>query len=96
MPAVVKILLVNPNSTVAMTEGMRAELDPICPPGVVLSYYTAPNHAPDAINTFVKGVTSAAACCDDLLATGALDAQDGFLVCCCAYFSTGLWVILRG
>lgn len=82
MSGSVALLVINPNSTASVTDGLRAILPP--PPGVTLDFYTAPPTAPPAISDATTGVLSAAACFADISARGLLDAYDGFLVCCCA------------
>ena len=81
----VALLVINPNSTASVTDGLRAILPP--PPGATLEFYTAPRNAPPAISDATTGVLSAAACFTDLTANGALDKYDGFLVCCCASYT---------
>ncbi|KJA22950.1 hypothetical protein HYPSUDRAFT_138538 [Hypholoma sublateritium FD-334 SS-4] len=80
MSGTVALLVINPNSTASVTDGLRAILPP--PPGTTLEFYTAPPSAPSAISDATTGVLSAAACLADLTARGLLDAFDGFLVCC--------------
>ncbi|GAA5937920.1 hypothetical protein JCM3775_002396 [Rhodotorula graminis] len=76
------ILVINPNSTRAITDGLRDALEPYRAQDVALSYYTAPSHAPTGIRDFRTGIMTAAICFSDLDATGALERHDGFLVCC--------------
>ncbi|GAA5830592.1 hypothetical protein JCM11251_002525 [Rhodosporidiobolus azoricus] len=77
-----RLLIINPNSTESITDGLRDALDPYCPPGVELSYFTGPNHAPTGISDFVTGIQTAAICFEELEKEGALGKYDGFLVCC--------------
>ncbi|GAA6062337.1 hypothetical protein JCM10212_006587 [Sporobolomyces blumeae] len=77
-----KLLIINPNSTRDITNGIASSLDPHCPPGCTLSYFTAPSHAPPSIRDYRTGIETAAACYDVLVRDGSFDAFDGFLVCC--------------
>lgn len=78
-----KILIINPNSTKDITDGIAESLDPYCPPNCQLYYFTAPAHAPPSIRDYVTGIQTAAACFDEMINTGAFERFDGFLVCCC-------------
>lgn len=77
-----KLLIINPNSTRDITDGIADSLNPHCPPGAQLSYFTAPAHAPTSIRDYVTGIQTAAACFDELIKVGAIEEFDGFLVCC--------------
>ncbi|GAA5830859.1 hypothetical protein JCM5353_000593 [Sporobolomyces roseus] len=77
-----KILIINPNSTKDITDGIAESLDPYCPPNCQLHYFTAPAHAPPSIRDYVTGIQTAAACFDEMINTGAFERFDGFLVCC--------------
>ncbi|GAA6005371.1 hypothetical protein JCM10207_002956 [Rhodosporidiobolus poonsookiae] len=77
-----RLLVINPNSTASITEGIQAALDPYCPAGVEITYFTAPSHAPTGISDFRTGIQTAYICFDELEKTGAFDKYDGFLVCC--------------
>lgn len=81
--AEVHLLVINPNSSESITKGLQASLEPFTPPGVRLSYFTAPSHAPKAIINAVTAIQTAAFCYEALLESGALSKYDGFLVCCC-------------
>ena len=83
MPKNALVLVINPNSSESITEGLRAALSSICPDWLDIEYYTAPKHAPEAIVDYTTMVTTATYCYDDLKQRGALDTYDGFLVCCC-------------
>jgi len=78
------ILVINPNSTEAITDGLRASLMPIQPVGLELAFFTAPAPAPTGISNFVTAIQTAHICFEALLKAGELDQHDGFLVCCCA------------
>ncbi|BGP13114.1 Protein dcg1 [Rhodosporidiobolus nylandii] len=73
------LLVINPNSTESITDGLRAALDPYCPAGVELFYFTAPSRAPTGISNFVTGIQTAAICFEELESSGALEEYDGFL-----------------
>ncbi|KAJ7293341.1 Asp/Glu/hydantoin racemase [Mycena rebaudengoi] len=77
----ISILVINPNSSRSVTEGLEVVLKQCTPPDAVLSFYTAPSNAPPSINDVTTGILSAAACFDDLTAKG-IDKYDGFLVSC--------------
>ncbi|GAA5971381.1 hypothetical protein JCM11641_008330 [Rhodosporidiobolus odoratus] len=77
-----RLLIINPNSTESITDGLRAALDPYCPPGMSLTYFTAPSQAPTGISDFRTGILTAAVCFEELEKSGALVTYDGFLVCC--------------
>ncbi|GAA5957358.1 hypothetical protein JCM3765_000435 [Sporobolomyces pararoseus] len=77
-----KLLIINPNSTQDITDGIADSLNPHCPPNAELTYFTAPSHAPTAIRDYVTGIQTAAACFDEMLKNGAFEKFDGFLVCC--------------
>lgn len=77
------LLIINPNSTEAITDGLRASLLPVQPAGVELRFFTAPPGAPTGISNLVTAVQTAHLCFEALLNQGAFDKYDGFLVCCC-------------
>lgn len=79
-----RLLVINPNSTESITDGLRDALEPYRPADVHLDYFTGPSHAPTGIRDFRTGVQTAAICFDELEKSGALRRYDGFLVCCCA------------
>jgi Asp/Glu/hydantoin racemase len=82
MSDTISLLVINPNSSASMTDGLLQNLVP--PPGVTLAFYTAPASAPPSINDATTGVLSAAACFADIQKEGIIERYDGFLVCCCA------------
>ncbi|KAL8279484.1 hypothetical protein RQP46_008046 [Phenoliferia psychrophenolica] len=81
-PQAVRLLIINPNSSASITVGLKEALDPFCPPGVELTYYTAPEHAPPSINDFCTASLTAVACYEDIKFKGLHEVYDGFLVCC--------------
>lgn len=78
-----KVLVINPNSTQSVTDGLQAALDPVAPPGVELGYFTAPPHAPPSSHTFHLSCLTAVYCFEKLEKIGAFEKYDAFLVCCC-------------
>lgn len=80
----ISLLIINPNSSASVTDGLRQILAP--PPGSTLTFYTAPPSAPPSINDATTGVLSAAACFADINAQDLIAKYDGFLVCCCTSF----------
>lgn len=79
------LLVINPNSTEAITDGLRASLTPACPAHLTLAFFTAPAPAPTGISNFVTAIQTAYVCFQALLNDGAFDKHDGFLVCCCEF-----------
>ncbi|GAA5976706.1 hypothetical protein JCM10908_005602 [Rhodotorula pacifica] len=78
-----RLLVINPNSTEAITDGLRESLETVqLPDEFVVGYYTAPAHAPTGISNFVTGIQTAASCFEALREEGAFETYDGFLVCC--------------
>ncbi|RXW20373.1 hypothetical protein EST38_g5478 [Candolleomyces aberdarensis] len=80
-----KLLIINPNTTQSMTQGLRDALIPLTPPGTHLTFYTAPAElgASPAISDISTGIQSAQACAKDIIyEKKLLDVYDGFLVCC--------------
>lgn len=78
------ILIINPNSSEVITEGLKASLTkPYIPWEVSFDFYTAPSHAPPAITDTTTAVLTASACWEDIRSRGLIDKYDGFLVCCC-------------
>jgi Asp/Glu/Hydantoin racemase len=71
----VSILIINPNSSEVITKGMEDVLTPSVPPGVTLTYFTAPSDSPPAINDVVTANLSATASYKALLPL--LDRYDG-------------------
>lgn len=79
------ILVINPNSSTSITDGLRSSLKAIKPSFVELEFYTAPSHAAKAISDFRTMNSTSTHCYEDLLANGAFRKFDAFLVCCCKY-----------
>ncbi|KAF9446767.1 hypothetical protein P691DRAFT_803533 [Macrolepiota fuliginosa MF-IS2] len=80
--SIASLLIINPNSSGSITEGLVRVLTPLTPPGAALTFYTAPNCAPPAIENLTTGVQSAHVCYEDILNQDLLNHHDGFLVCC--------------
>ncbi|KAJ3573117.1 hypothetical protein NP233_g2632 [Leucocoprinus birnbaumii] len=79
---IASLLIINPNSSQSITDGLAEALTALTPPGTELTFYTAPKNAPPAIIDLTTGVQSANVCFEDILNRGLLDDHDGFLVCC--------------
>lgn len=77
------LLIINPNSSQSITDGLRECLDPLKQADVELSYFTAPDQAPAAIVDTITANQTATYCYDELVRSGATGQFDGFLVCCC-------------
>ncbi|KAF8888019.1 Asp/Glu/hydantoin racemase [Infundibulicybe gibba] len=77
-----RILVINPNSSQSVTDGLVESLTPLSPPQTTLSFYTAPATAPLSIDDITTATLSAAECMVDINAKGLLDQYDGFLICC--------------
>ncbi|TFK97373.1 Asp/Glu/hydantoin racemase [Pterulicium gracile] len=76
------LLVINPNSTVAITDGLRTSLQPLCPPDCTLEFITGPPDAPKGISNRTEGVESALKTWEVIKRDGWLEKADGFLVCC--------------
>ncbi|KAJ3767070.1 Asp/Glu/hydantoin racemase [Lentinula raphanica] len=76
----IRLLIINPNSTKSVTDGLEEVLTP--PPQTELTFYTAPKNAPPSINDMVTANLTATACFLDIQEKKLLDRYDGFLVCC--------------
>ncbi|KAK4699590.1 hypothetical protein P7C70_g6668, partial [Phenoliferia sp. Uapishka_3] len=76
------LLIINPNSTIPITDGLRTTLLPHCPPHLTLDFFTAPSPAPTGISNFVTSIQTAYICFEELLKMGAFEKYAGFLVCC--------------
>lgn len=74
------ILIINPNSSVGVTNNLKDIL--IKPPQVQFEFYTAPPEAPKEINGNETSILSEKVVLPDLLEKGTIDKHDGFLVCC--------------
>ncbi|KAL1408889.1 hypothetical protein Q8F55_005703 [Vanrija albida] len=75
-----RLLVINPNSTVAFTEHIAHELGGDLPPGYEVVFYTAPVGAPASIEGVGDSVVTAAACLEEL--GPALGEYDGAIVAC--------------
>lgn len=69
------ILIVNPNSSVSITDGLKEVIDPA--PEFTYKFFTAP-YGPPEIDSYSTEIESAAACTQALLAV--LDQHDAFLI----------------
>jgi Asp/Glu/hydantoin racemase len=80
----VSILVINPNSSQVITDGLEKALSPNAPPGVSLSFFTAPPDGPPSINDVVTSILSAAASFRGLAdpERSLIDKHDAFLVSC--------------
>ena len=78
--AVLNLLVINPNSSQSITDGLKESLEPVAPPGIQLSFFTAPPHAPPAINDIITANQTATACYEALVESKAFEKYDGFLV----------------
>ena len=87
----VSLLIVNPNSSQSVTDGLESSLRPYTPPGVTLTFYTGPKESPLSINNITDEILSSAVCFKDLQERGLLDKYDGFLICCCTFVHTYLY-----
>ena len=82
----ISLLIINPNSSKSITDGLNFALTPLTPPATKLTFYTAPNTAPSAISDLTTGIQSASACYDDIITQDLVSRHDGFLVCCCEFW----------
>jgi len=82
---IISLLIINPNSSKSITDGLKLALTPLTPPATKLTFYTAPNTAPSAISDLTTGMQSANACYDDIITQDLISRHDGFLVCCCEF-----------
>ncbi|KAL2221842.1 carbon-nitrogen hydrolase [Thermoascus aurantiacus ATCC 26904] len=76
----IRILLCNPNATKSMTENCLKMLQSTLPPDVEVDGFTAPEHAPTAIEGNLDNVMSAAAAVKAIVPIA--DQYDAFLVAC--------------
>lgn len=74
------ILFINPNSSVKVTENLKAQVK--VPPGINVGYYTAPPEAPKEIDGTQTSLESERIVLDDVLQKGLIDKYDGFLIGC--------------
>ncbi|KAJ6627170.1 hypothetical protein B0H10DRAFT_1941346 [Mycena sp. CBHHK59/15] len=73
------ILVINPNSSISVTEGLEDALKQNTPPETTLGFYTAPENGPPSINDATTGTLSATVCFSDIAEKGLVDEYDGFL-----------------
>ncbi|KAH7358745.1 Asp/Glu/hydantoin racemase [Plectosphaerella cucumerina] len=77
------ILVVNPNSSVAMTEGMLKAIQSLdLPESIKIKTYTAPSDSPASIDNGEDIRKSAEVALADLTRSGELEKYDGILVAC--------------
>lgn len=74
------ILIINPNSSVSISENLKSILSP--PSGFSFTFYTAPEEAPKQIDSYTTGALSATVCYKDIISRELLDQYDGFVVGC--------------
>lgn len=74
------LLVVNPNSSEKVTTNLEKIL--VAPPGVDLTFYTAPSSAPKEIDGNHTSILSEHSVLPDLLAKDVASKYDGFLICC--------------
>ncbi|KAI0664007.1 Asp/Glu/hydantoin racemase [Cubamyces menziesii] len=81
-----KLLVINPNSSIPMTGGLMSALSDLEHSGLVLKYFTGPSSSPPSINDFTTSILSAARTFDmlyELVLTSADDdGYDAYLVAC--------------
>ncbi|KAK6341051.1 hypothetical protein TWF696_009360 [Orbilia brochopaga] len=74
------ILVINPNSTTSITDGLKQMLEPLVPADTILSFFTGPPSAPASINDSESSARSADACLPALISF--LPHHAGFVVAC--------------
>lgn len=74
------LLIVNPNSTAAMTSALEPIVAPLLPASFAAHYFTGPPSSPPSINDDADAATSAAECLPLLLPL--LADHDGVLIAC--------------
>ncbi|KAK6007662.1 hypothetical protein QM012_004476 [Aureobasidium pullulans] len=79
VPALRKILIINPNSTRSMTNALKPLVDSLGYSSTQHTYFTAPS-GPASINNEDDAAESARHCLEPLLPL--LETHDAFLVCC--------------
>ncbi|KAH0261649.1 GPI-anchor biosynthesis protein-like protein, partial [Aureobasidium melanogenum] len=79
VPALRKILIINPNSTRSMTNALKPLVDSLGYSSTQHTYFTAPS-GPTSINSEDDAAESARHCLEPLLPL--LETHDAFLVCC--------------
>lgn len=71
------ILIINPNSSAFVTDGMKEVVDPA--PDFTYKFFTAP-YGPPVIDSFSTSIESTSACSQAVLAV--IDQHDAFLIAC--------------
>ena len=79
LPPFRRILVINPNRSLEMTNTLRTMIRP--PPGTMLQYYTAAD-GPHSIDGARTSIQSASAALGPLIQGNALAGHDGFLIAC--------------
>jgi Asp/Glu/hydantoin racemase len=79
LPPFRRILVINPNNSLEMTNTMRTMVRP--PPGTMVQYYTTAD-GPPSIDGARTSIQSAAAALAPLIQSNALNGHEGFLVAC--------------
>jgi len=79
-PATHTLLIVNPNSTAAMTTALAPIITPLLPPTFAATYFTGPPSSPPSINNAADSDASATACFPLLLPL--LLTHDAVLIAC--------------
>ena len=78
----IRILLVNPNSTVSMTDACLATVQDYLPSHCTVLGFTAPSPAPTAIESMTDAIRSTAACVPELARASEISTCDAVLVAC--------------
>ncbi|KAK1777055.1 hydantoin racemase [Copromyces sp. CBS 386.78] len=79
----IRILILNPNSSKSMTDGMEKSISSLnLPDHIQIQYYTAPSSSPASINDGHDVQTSAAEVLKDLQPDDLRQNQDAIIVCC--------------
>lgn len=79
LPPFRRILVINPNNSIGMSNTLRTMVRP--PPGTMVQYYTSAD-GPASIDGARTSLQSAAAALGPLIQSNALAGHDGFLVAC--------------
>ncbi|QDS77208.1 hypothetical protein FKW77_002729 [Venturia effusa] len=81
-PTKKKILIINPNSTVSMTNSLKPLVDTLGFTETIYTYFTAPTSSPPSINNDHDAASSATHCLPALQKSQLLPSHDAFLVAC--------------
>ena len=79
IPPFRRILVINPNNSIEMSNNLRTMARP--PPGTMVQYYTTAD-GPSSVDGFRTSIQSAAAALGPLIQANALAGHDGFLIAC--------------